>query len=90
MDGVMTCRKCLNGHSGEPPVEGHTSIVLMLDKPLLDAMRLICYSPPKKFLSFILPTEDEILFFSHCEKYLLNHLDKGFKSLDFFHSLAGI
>lgn len=90
MDGTMICRKCRDGHRGEPPVEGHTSIVLMLDKPMLDAMRLICYSHPKKFLSFQLPQEDETLFFSHCEKYLLNHLDKGFKSLEFFHSLAKI
>ena len=90
MDGVMTCRKCHDAHRGEPPAEGHTSIVLMLDRPLLDAMRLICYSPPKKFLSFVLPQEDETLFFAHCEKYLLNHLDKGFNSLDFFHSLSGI
>ena len=90
MDGVMTCRKCRDSHMGEAPEEGHTSIVLMLNKPMLDTMRLICYSPPKKFLTFILPQEDEALFCSHCEKYLLNHLDKGFKSLDFFHSLAGI
>ena len=90
MDGVMTCRKCRDGHRGELPVEGHTSIVLMLDKQLLDTMRLICYSPPKKFLSFQLAPENETLFVSHCEKYLLNHLDKGFKSLEFFHSLAKI
>lgn len=90
MDGVMTCRKCRDSHKSELPAEGHTSIVLMLDKPLLDTMRLICYSPPKKFLSFMLPKEDETLFYLHCEKYLLNHLDKGFKSLDFFHSLAKI
>ena len=90
MDGVMTCRKCRDGRRNEAPVEGHTSIVLMLDRPILDAMRLISYSPPKKFLSFQLPPEDERLFCSHCEKYLLNHIDRGFKSLEFLHSLANM
>ena len=90
MDGVMTCRKCRDQHKNEAPAEGHSSIVLMMDKPILDSMRMICYSPPKKFLSFMLPQEDERLFCSHCEKYLLNHLDRGFKSLEFFHSLMGI
>ena len=90
MDGIMTCRKCRSQHIGELPVEGHTSIVLMLDKPILDAMRLISYSPPKKFLSFNIPEQDEALFSLHCEKYLLNHIDRGFKSLEFFHSLANL
>ena len=90
MDGVMICDKCRAMHNGEIPMEGHTSIVLMLDKPILDAMRLISYSPPKKFLSFVIPEADESLFLLHCEKYLLNHIDRGFKSLEFFHSLANL
>ena len=90
MDGVMSCRKCRENRVRDLPEEGHTSIVLMLDPTVLEAMRTVCYFPPKKFLSFTVPQEDEALFCSHCEKYLLNHLDKGFKSLDFFHSLAGI
>ncbi|MBQ9115500.1 MAG: DNA repair protein RecO [Clostridia bacterium] len=90
MDGVMTCRNCRSQHMGEAPMHGHTSIVLMLERTMLDAMRLICYSPPKKFMSFSIPEEDTWLFCSYCEKYLLNHIERGFKSLEFFHSLAGI
>ncbi|MBR2461392.1 MAG: DNA repair protein RecO [Clostridia bacterium] len=90
MDGVMTCRECRQRHIQEPPAEGHTSIVLMLDRPILDAMRLISYSPPKRFLSFQLPDGDSRLFCSYCEKYLLNHIDRGFASLEFFHSLEGL
>lgn len=88
MDGVMHCRKCREAHRGEPPVEGHTSVVLILDRPILDAMRVVCYFPPKKFLAFELPESDRRLFCTYCEKYLLNHIDRGFKSLEFLRSLV--
>ena len=87
MDGVITCRKCRERHRGEAPAEGHTTLVMILDRPLLDAMRLVAYSPAKKFLSFELPEEDSRLFCSYCEKFLLNHIDRGFSSLEFLKSL---
>ena len=90
MDGVMTCRKCKDARRAFPPEEGHTTLILLLDRPLLDAMRMVAYSPAKKFLSFELPEEDNDLFFSHCEKYLLNQIERGFNSLEFLHSLKDL
>ncbi len=87
MDGVMHCASCRRRHVRDLPEEGHTSLILMLDRPILDAMRVICYFPPKKFLSFELPDTEHGLFCAHCEKYLLNHIDRGFRSLEFLHSL---
>lgn len=87
MDGIMHCESCRRRHRSDPPAEGHTSLVLMLDRPVLDAMRVVCYFPPKKFLSFELPTASCELFCSNCEKYLLNHIERGFRSLEFLRSL---
>lgn len=87
MNGNMRCKSCRQKHRYDPPEEGHTTLLSILDRPILDAMRVVCYFPPKRFLSFVLPDECHRLFCSYCEKYLLNHIDRGFKTLDFFHSL---
>ena len=87
MDGVIHCDDCRKRLNTAKPREGYTAILLPLDKPLLDAMRYVSYSPAKRYLSFELPKETEDVFCEYCEKYLLNHIDKYFKSLEFLRSL---
>ena len=88
MDGVMHCAECRRRHnSAEPVREGHTMLLMILDKPLLDAMRYVSYSHAKKYLSFELPTEKYSVFSEYCEKYLVNHIDKEFRTLAFLKSL---
>lgn len=87
MDGVIHCAECRKKRNAEKPREGYTAILFPLDKPLLDAMRYVSYSVAKRYLSFELPKDLEGVFCEYCEKYLLNHIDKHFKSLDFLHSL---
>ena len=87
MDGVRHCAECRKKSNLEKPREGHTTMLFTLDKALLDAMRFVCYSNAKRFLSFELTEDAESVFAEYCEKYLLNHIEKGFKSLDFLHSL---
>ena len=87
MDGVIHCTECRKKYNLEKPREGHTAVLLQLDKPMLDALRYVCYSNAKRYLSFEIPKESELLFAEYCERYLLNHLDKSFKTLEFLHSL---
>ena len=50
-------------------------------------MRYTIHAPANRYLSFTL-SEDEIkLYASVCEKYLLNHIEHGFYSLEFYKSL---
>lgn len=87
MDGVIHCTECRKKYNLEKPREGHTAVLLQLDKPMLDALRYVCYSNAKRYLSFEIPKESELLFTEYCERYLLNHLDKSFRTLEFLHSL---
>ena len=61
---------------------------MTLDKPLLDCMRYISYSNAKRYLSFDIPESCVPQFCYYCERYLLNHIGKGFRSLEFLHSLG--
>ena len=88
MDGVMHCLDCHRKRSSaEAFREGHTTLLMQLDKPLLDAMRYVSYSNAKKYLSFELPYEKHSSFSEYCEKYLVNHIDKEFRTLAFLRSL---
>ena len=87
MDGVIHCAECRRKNNTEKAREGHTAMLLTLDKPLLDAMRYVSYSNAKRYLSFEIPEEKKDIFCDYCEKYLLNHVDRGFKTLEFLRSL---
>ncbi len=87
MDGCIHCEECRRKNNLRGAREGHTAMLFTLDKPLLDAMRYVSYSHAKRYLSFDVPKDAEGVFCDYCEKYLLNHVDRGFKTLDFLRSL---
>jgi DNA repair protein RecO (recombination protein O) len=65
-----------------------------LDKPIatlsdsvLAAMRYVINSKPERFLSFNLQEDEQNSFYNACEKFLLNQLERGFYSLDFYKSM---
>ena len=90
MDGVMHCAECHRKRNSEEIREGHTALLLPLSKPMLDVMRYVCYSEAKKYLSFELQEALHMQFSLYCEKYLLNHLGRGFSSLEFYKSLESL
>ncbi len=88
MDGVMHCDECHRKHNALTGIrEGHTALLMLLDKELLNAMRYVSYSNAKRYLSFELSPERYQIFAEYCEKYLVNHIDKEFKTLAFLKSL---
>ncbi len=89
MDGVIHCAECRRNRNtvSSEMREGHTELLFPLEKPLLNAMRYVSYSVAKRYLAFELPEFYHSVFEDYCEKYLLNHIEKGFRSLDFLHSL---
>lgn len=90
MDGVIHCDRCKAKHNMRAANDGHTMLIMPLEKGMLDAMRYVCYSNARRYLSFDIAEEQKILFSEYCEKYLLNHLDRGFSSLDFYKSLENM
>lgn len=58
-----------------------------LSPSLLYTLRYVTYSPLDKIYGFELKEETLLQFSEFSEKYLLKHLDRGFKSLDYYKGL---
>ena len=93
MDGIFTCDKCHSKASSFANAEdpflnaGISKPIAAVSFSVLTAMRYVLFSKPERFLAFNLDPTEQPSFFNVCEKYLLNHLEKGFYSLDFYKSL---
>ncbi len=89
MNGRVLCAEC----SGDPSFalndyqSGTAVLRIKVSGPVLDAARFTVSSPLERFLSFSLPENDLPAFSSLCEKYLLSHIEHGFKSLDYYNDL---
>ena len=90
MAGRMECAACharsqlLNESLTE---EHETHILCILPESVKNAMCYCIYAPLEKLFSFNI-LGDDVRFFSHaCEEYLLNHLERGFKTLDFYNEV---
>lgn len=75
-DGSLICSGCAGREKGRP-----------LGMGVITAMRHICYSEPKKIFSFTLSDESQKVLADICEAYLLMHIQKKFKTLDFYKQL---
>ena len=66
---------------------GTRMIFLPMNTAILNAMRYILDAKIEKFLSFSIDESELKNFSIICEKYLLNHLEHGFQSLDFYKTM---
>ena len=53
----------------------------------LAAMRHVCFANEKKIYSFTLDAPSAQRFYRVCEEYVLTHLDRGFRTLDYWKSV---
>lgn len=90
MNGRVVCRKCRAELANDPEyiaLDPSAKIYIKVSTSVLAAMRYIESAPVKRYLSFTLD-EDELAGFGVvCERYLLNHLEHGFSSLDYYKKL---
>ena len=93
MNGSICCAKCLSEKSAGAPIPEFDrlmthNIFAPLDRASLAAWRYVSACEPKKVLSFeIKDAESMRLLSSATEKYLTNHLERGFDTLDFYHAV---
>ena len=89
MNGRILCSDCLNKirHTDDLVDDGTAHIYLRLTPAVLEAMRYTIHAPANRYLSFTLSEDEMKLYASVCEKYLLNHIEHGFYSLEFYKSL---
>lgn len=93
VDGVVYCSKCKNklfyANAENPFLErGLSKPIAILSSSVLAAMRYVISCRPERFLSFNLAENEMPIFCDACEKFLLNQLEEGFYSLDFYKSLV--
>lgn len=91
MNGELHCRSCFDARSEISVSEEEADdirtarIICPLSSAAYTALCYATAGPIERLFSFRLTQEeDERLFFSAAEKYLLHHLERGFKSLDFY------
>lgn len=92
MDGVITCENCKMNNNfsldDNPFYEkGLNKPISIVSKAVVDAINYIVFAKQERVLSFNINNDDWTSFFDVAEKFLLNHLERGFFSLDFYKSL---
>ena len=83
--GCLLCSDCLLN-------EGQKDSLVPLERHILYALRYIVSAPPKKIFSFAFSDDQGSAkeLSDITEKYLRYHLDRGFETLDFYHSIIGL
>ena len=86
LDGTVECTEC---HSHAPTAyDGHTYLesrpITLLTAGVREAFAYSIFSPLERIFSFSLSEEDARLFFRGAEEYLVHHLERSFKTLDFY------
>lgn len=94
MNGSLVCSECLNKRGREARPQNSYSdineadILMPMTPACLAATRFALYAPQEKIFSFSLPEAEDMRLFSRIgEGYLLNHLERGFESLDLYYSI---
>ncbi len=89
MNGRILCKKCRTLVENDPSFieDPSAKIFIRITQPVLQALRYIEAAGTKKFLSFTLDKLELSLFSVICERYLLNHLEHGFTSLEYYKNI---
>ena len=92
IDGVITCQGCKNKVSFQaddnPFAEkGLNKPLSIISQAVANTINFIVNTRQERVLSFSLEATEWTSFFDTAEKYLLNHLERGFFSLDFYKSM---
>ncbi len=90
MAGSVQCYACHQKAEGEHRVlhqEHEASVITILSEGAKTALLYCIFAPLSKLLAFNIGDEDMHLFSKATESYLLNHLERGFNSLEFYNEV---
>lgn len=92
MNGRLLCGRCLSAKGGQTLEEideySARNILLPFDASALSALRYVLSASPSRMFAFELREEESFsLFCRGAETYLLNHLERGFDTLNFYKSV---
>ena len=86
LDGTVVCAEC-RAHlpsTYETVVNGQSRPIVLLTPGVREAFAYSIFSPLERIFSFSLSAEDMHLFARGAEEYIINHLERSFKTLDFY------
>lgn len=86
LDGTAECSEC---HMHTPTAydgytHGESRPIVLMTPGVREAFAYSIFSPLERIFSFSLSDEDMHLFARGAEEYLVNHLERSFKTLDFY------
>lgn len=90
MAGAIECRECHAKSSDERETlsfDHESHILCLLTEGAKTALCYSIYAPLEKLFSFNIGGDDLRFFSRSCEEYLLNHLERSFKTLDFYNEV---
>lgn len=96
MNGSIVCEECqkrATGNAPMPEIDEYSSrnILLPIDRSAVFAARYVLGAPIQRIFAFTISEEESIEAFCRmAETYLLNHLERGFDTLDFYKSISKI
>ena len=96
--GYFCCESCYRAKETDFDVQAkrtseaegiysHAHLIIPLTPSVFAAMRYVLYCKPERLFAFELKDEAMGEFSGACEKYLLCHLERDFRSLDFYNSV---
>lgn len=94
MNGGLVCTPCLQKRSGGLPIPEldpyeTRNVLLPMDASTLAGLRYVSEAPLSRIFAFSLREEESLVSFGRItETYLLNHLERGFDALSFYHSIG--
>ena len=89
MNGAILCKDCLRrgGLERRGEDERGEELLCPLTPSVLAAMRYCLQAPTERLFSFAFSDEEELSAFGRvAEAYILSHLGRGFKTLEYYHS----
>lgn len=99
MDGSMICADCQTKRNQvgvhrlnmQAELLGERHIVVPMNASVLTAVRYALAAPEKRIFSFSPGNADNLRLFTRiAEEYVLNHLEHGFETLTFYHTVEEV
>ena len=87
MNGALRCAACLDKHPADAahaPSEGTATILVPVSRGTVAAMRYVVGAPAARIFSFKLEERCVPELDVASEKYVVNHLERSFPTLDFY------
>ncbi|MBR5515827.1 MAG: DNA repair protein RecO [Clostridia bacterium] len=93
MNGRIICAECQkkrNFGKEEPSDTGTAVIVVHLTVSMLRGLRYVLSSEPKRVFAYSIAQDELRDYADVCEKYILNHLERGFDTLEFYKEVSSM